>query len=363
MQHSVGWFIALLICNVILTHSLLTNRLFVDRRWKYALYGTDDSSAPGVPRTTIGQQTYSQYKSNAQMNQLTNLLSQPVNSLTESQVKQLQALSKYDTYDSTKFSDLHREFKREHNVVFATLGAYCSGRSGTTTDGTIADMRVIPSPLFYLEGKDGGTTSVLQSHGYHPQHLHTANMFPDTCAALKNTFPTLNVYTGRADEALRTDMLRVPFVGYYLDGCGGSPVPVIQILEAIFAEERVEWLPHKIAIGGCMRSLSRSHSFSLCLPPHHGTPWNLVPLHHPTHPPINPFQPPAPAGLTLTEADVTGRSIADREQDCTSALCRLGRERQYTVVYVGDHCGKYGLPAPPTRREAATQTCWLVLER
>ena len=258
MLHGIWLSITLLICNVNPQHALLIKRLFVDRRWKHAICGTDDSSTPDVPRaaSTIGQQTYSQYKSNAQMNQLTNLLSQPVNSLTESQVKQLQALSKYDTYDATKFSDLHREFKREHNVVFATLGAYCSGRFGATAGGKIvdADLSSISSPLFYLEGKDGGTTSVLQSYGYHPQTLHTANMFPDTCVALRDTFPTINVYSGRADEVVRSEVRRVPFVGYYLDGCGGSPVPVIQILEAIFAEERDEWLPDKIAIGGCMRS-------------------------------------------------------------------------------------------------------------
>ena len=65
----------------------------------------------------------------------------------------------------------------------------------------------------------------------------------------------------------------------------------------------------------------------------------------------------------MTEADVTGRSVADREQDCTRALAQLGRDRRYRTAYVGDDAGKYGLQTSPRRREAATQTCWLVLER
>ena len=282
MQHVTWLSIILLICGVIPRHAFVIGRPF-SGRWKiHAIHGAGDPSTSGVPPTTIGQQTYSQYKSNAQMNQLNNLLSQPATSLSESQVKQLQALSKSDSYDATKFSPLHREFKREHNLVFAALGAYCScsGRSGceeTTTSqegaagatagatvGAIvpvtgatataadADAGAVSSPLFYLDGKDGGSTSVLLSCGYPANALYTANMFPDTCAALRDTFPTLHVHAGPAHEVLRTPGLRqVPFVGYYLDGCGGSPWPVVSILEAIFAEERAAWLPDTLAIGEC----------------------------------------------------------------------------------------------------------------
>lgn len=230
-------------------HASITQRVFVGcRRLHTHFYGTKSSTPPPSGHSTPdpispnsgGKQTYSQYKSIAQMNKLNDLLSQPRSSLTESQLKELQGLSKQDTYDAAKFTQIHQEFKREHNLVFAALGAYCSG---TTAD--------LASPLFYLDGKDGGTTSVLQSCGYRLNHLHTANMFPDSCAALRGLFPSLNVYSGRADEALLTGLKRVPFAGYYLDGCGGSPLPVIRILEAIMAEDREQWLPAKIAIGGC----------------------------------------------------------------------------------------------------------------
>jgi hypothetical protein len=104
-------------------------------------------------------------------------------------------------------------------------------------------------------------------------------------------------------------------------------------------------------------------------PPHiplHPAPCIPSPLHPAPYTPT-PLYPRTPVsctpGITLTEADVTGRSLPDREQDCTRALAHLARRSHYALAYVGDNSGRYGLQGSPRRREAATQTIWLVLER
>jgi hypothetical protein len=245
-------------------------------------------------------------KAENRINHIANLLSKK-DRISLSDKKALDNLLSRDTYDPTLFTESHRQFKRIHNDVFILLALHCS--SGVSN-----------RPVFYLDGSDGGTTSYLRKAGWSNGNLYIANLFQDTAKALKDSHGVTNVFVGRAEDVLASTALgHVPFVAYYLDGCGGSSAPLIAMLEAIFCDARM---------------------------------------------PRSPEPPPAAfaVGITLTESDsIGGRSLADREQDVTRRLAQLARARRLRMDYAGDDPARFGLSESPRKRDGIAQTTWIVL--
>jgi hypothetical protein len=245
-------------------------------------------------------------KAENRMNHVANLLLKK-DRLSAADQKALDKLLTRDTYDPTFFTQSHRQFKQIHNDVFISLALHCSGS-------------VSNRPVFYLDGSNGGTTISLRRAGWSNKDLYIANLFQDTAMALKDTHGVDNVFVGRAEDFLSSATLcHVPFVAYYLDGCGGSSAPLIAMLEAIFCDERMPQLP-----------ASLPSAFAI--------------------------------GITLTESDsIGGRSLADREQDVTRRLAQLACARGLRMDYVGDDPGRFGLSESPRKRDGIAQTTWLVL--
>lgn len=254
-----------------------------------------------LSHNSLGRHLQCHHKTNARINTIFDLQQKRnAEPLNVSQSRALAALLRNDTYESKSFTPNHRAFKIEHNNVFSTLSWQCSN-----DDGSI-------QPLFYLDGKDGDSTNVLLKNGWSENGLHVANMFQDSCDRLRNSFKDLNIHFGLAEDVLLSETLqKKQFVGYYLDGCGGATAPILKMLDAIFSQTRK--IPRKITIG-----------------------------------------------ITLTEAVVTGRSLADREQDCSRHLAGLCRTSGRTLEYVGDNPAKFGLSSSPPRRDQGTQTTWFV---
>jgi hypothetical protein len=245
-------------------------------------------------------------KAENRMNHIANLLSKK-DRIGSADQKALDTLLSRDTYDPTIFTESHRQFKQTHNEVFTLLALHCS--SG-----------VANRPVFYLDGSNGGTTKYLRCSGWSDADLYIVNLFQDTARALKDSHGVKNVFVGRAEDLLSSaDLEHVPFVAYYLDGCGGSSAPLVAMLEAIFCDAR------------------------------------MAPSY--AHPPAA-----FAIGITLTESDsIGGRSLADREQDVTRRLTQLARERGRRVDYAGDDPGRFGLAESPRKRDGITQTTWLVV--
>ena len=246
-------------------------------------------------------------KAENRMNHVANLLLKK-DRISSADQKALDKLLTRDTYDPALFTESHRQFKQTHNNVFTLLALHCSSSS------------VSNRPVFYLDGSDGGTTNCLRRAGWSNGDLYTANLFQETAKVLRDAHGVTNVFVGRAEDLLSSAALdHVPFVAYYLDGCGGSSAPLIAMLEAIFCDARMPPAPLPSAFA---------------------------------------------IGITLTESDsIGGRSLADREQDVTRRLAQLARARGLRMDYAGDDPGRFGLSESPRKRDGITQTTWLVLSR
>ena len=223
--------------------------------------------------------------------------------LTPQEVKELDGLIRRgDTYNASDFSEAHRAFKAMHNDVFARLSlSTAGGKAG---------------PVFYLEGPDGASTHALRAAGFATSDLHVANLFPATVEALVTNLGLSKVILAPAKEALSAQpWVGVPFSGYYLDGCGGSPEPIVAMCEAIFHPQRP--LTKAIALG-----------------------------------------------FSLTEAEPSGRSLPDREQAVVVAMNRAAVRHGYTLSRVGDDPELHlGQREPPSKKTGGTLTTWLLLRR
>ena len=67
-------------------------------------------------------------------------------------------------------------------------------------------------------------------------------------------------------------------------------------------------------------------------------------------------------GFTLTTAERTGRSLADREVDVHRALAAACRGRGYRMFHVADEPERYGADAAVSKREGNTLTSWHLCE-
>lgn len=241
------------------------------------------------------------HKMAARANRLAVLLQRPVETLTVAEAKELAGLQNTETYDEEVFTAEHAAFKAAHNAMFVDLSRYAAG------DGA----------CFYLDGPQGGTTAALLGAGFERRKLFTANWHPETAVALREHLPAENVAAGRAEHALRAGLFATqPFAGLYIDGCGGSPEPIVGCIDALFDAERAVINPRRIAFG-----------------------------------------------FTLTVAERTGRSLADREVDVQRALAAACRKNSYTMTHVADEPGRYGADAATGKREGGTLTSWHMCEK
>ena len=220
--------------------------------------------------------------------------------------KELRGLARVDTYDEDSFSQGHSEFKMAHNAAFGSLAAHCNGLASTAA-------------VFYLDGPRGRTTQSLLALGFDRRLLFTANWHKDTCAALKaSPHRVTNVIHARAEDALGSaDMFaQCRFDAVYLDGCGGATKPIAESMKALFADHRRDINPERMAIG-----------------------------------------------FTLTEAEPTGRSLANREMDLHRSLAALCRSRGYRMEHVSDAPTLYGVDEGILKKDGGTLTSWHVCVR
>ena len=271
--------------------------------------------------------------------------------MTESQAKELRGLlSKGDTYNVNLFTKDHVAFKQGHNAALVQLARYEDQRrmndegggrvetpplqqprsvtalSGpanaipdtTDTTTTITDNSTIMKrkrrPVFYLDGPDGATTRTLLQAGFcRRTELFVANEWSDTMNVLRqeHDLNQNNCYVGSAQDSLRTTFRNVPFVAAYLDGCGGDPVPIMDMIDALLAVPRA---PTTLFIG-----------------------------------------------FTLTAAEPSGRELLDRIQDVTRNTLRHVKEKGHyrTVLHVGDDPIRFDIDPALSRKHEGTTTCWL----
>jgi hypothetical protein len=218
------------------------------------------------------------------------------------QERELEGLvSKGDPYSAVAFSPTHVAFKAAHNEAFAALARHCGG---------------LDAPVFYLDGAQGGTTATLLERGFQAEQLVVANYFATTCATLSRAFAGVTVVEARADAALlAAPAVDIPFAAVYLDGCGGSPGPLVAAVDAFFDERRAALAP-RFAIG-----------------------------------------------FTLTEAEPLGRELAHREREMHRAVATGCRRRGFRLAHAGDEPERYGLDPTAPKKEGCTLTSWLVCER
>ena len=244
------------------------------------------------------------HKTVARANRIAQLLRQHV--LSPAEAAELAGLTSVDTYDEAAFSDTHAAFKASHNAVLVKLLKYCTQ---TPEDGNV----------FYFDGPGGGTTTALRNAGVDRSRLYTANWHDTTCDRLRAPPHNLldeHVVAARAEAALSSPQLqRVPFSALYLDGCGGAAAPLIECIESVFNDARCGINRPRIAIG-----------------------------------------------LTLTNAEPTGRSLADREVDVNRALASACANAGYTMHHVSDMPQLYGVCEATLKREGGTMTSWLMCE-
>jgi hypothetical protein len=243
----------------------------------------------------------------ARANKLALLLAKPADTLTVAEAKELSGLQSTETYDESEFTAAHAAFKASHNRMLIDL-ARDAAAAGSTSHG----------PCFFLDGPGGGTTSALLAAGFEASNLFTANWHPSTVVTLRRLLPESHVAAATASEALRSQSIfgACPFSALYIDGCGGAPEPIIECIEALFDERHKE---------------------------------------------IN--QPRIAFGFTLTVAERTGRSLADREVAVQRALSAACRRTGYAMAHVSDAPELYKADASTAKREGNTLTTWHMCER
>jgi hypothetical protein len=242
------------------------------------------------------QRNHVRHKNQGRLRRIESLQQQP--ELSREQGAELAGLqSKGDPFDASLFAAAHIDFKAQHNHAFGVLANSAAERSCSTPH------------VFYLDGQDGATSNALLQAGFDPEHLNVANEYQETIEALEQQYGLTQCHVGRAEKVL-VNLKEIPFVGAYLDGCGGTTGPVIEMVEAL--------LTGKLATTMCI-------------------------------------------GFTLTNADPSGRSLVDRIQDVTRACKDLAQAKNYSMSHVGDDPKRFGVD--PMRQYDTTTTCWLWLEQ
>ena len=144
-----------------------------------------------------------------------------------------------DTYDSSTFTPEHLAFKAAHNEVLVALTEYCRGGGGEAEP-----------KIFVLDGADGLSTAALRRAGHAASCCYIANRHEDTVRSLvAGGLPAANVAHTSGLDALTRGLGAFgadAFSALYLDACGLSPKPLMDMVEAALERER---LPPRIALG------------------------------------------------------------------------------------------------------------------
>jgi hypothetical protein len=249
-------------------------------------------------RMSEGAAIQRERKAAARNNRIQRILQRSASVRTLAERKELASLLAFDTYNECEFTTEHANFKAAHNKMFVDLALYCG----------IADAR-----CFYLDGPSGRTSEALLDAGFDRAQLYTANWHATTCDALRSSPRQLaNVAEAFAEDALHGCFGSVPFTALYLDGCGGATAPIIGCIDGLFSGQRS--LPPTIAVG-----------------------------------------------FTLTKAEPSGRSMANREVDIHRALASSCRQAGYIMSHVADEPHVYGTDSDTLKSSGGTLTSWLVL--
>jgi hypothetical protein len=251
---------------------------------------------------TAGVIRQRRFRAEARQRRADELAAKPSCSTAE-QAELLGLLSAGDTYTAEDHSAAHASFKAAQSVAFAKLATCVGGRD--------------PS-VFYLEGRDGGTTTALRAAGFGTEQLFVANLHVETCAALRAAPHNLtHVTLGRAEEVLlEPPLVLTPFAAAYFDGCSGLTAPLKGMINALFDPERRQTNPHALVVG-----------------------------------------------FTLTRAEPSGTSLGDRELEVTRALAASCRASGYgPPVHVLDEPERWGIELGGKEHEN-TLTVWFVCAR
>lgn len=294
-----------------------------------------------------GVQNQRRQRSEARHNKLSQLLREcagngsDVSSASRAELAGL--MRRGDTYDAGEFTAAHAEFKQQHNAIFVALTKWAhSANDGD--HGQDYDGQRRPN-VFYLEGSDGGTTAALRAAGFQTSQLHVANVFEHTVAALLRSPHNLHrekLVHGRAEDALSWDLATTDFAAVYLDGCGGATAPLIEMVQAVFTNERSK---HHVsghagrAGGGGGEEFRESGDGGGGAPSQARSRFAI--------------------GFTLTAAEPTGRPLADREQDVVRAVVSEAKALGYTTHHVGDQPCLYDIDPSTPKRMGGTLTTWL----
>ena len=269
-----------------------------------------------------------------------------------------------ERYDPSSFAPGHAEFKRLHNEAFAALARYCqrererydADRGGDRgddgeDDGDEADGGIGDPNVFYLDGPDASTSSLLiDVHGFDPRSCYVANRHASTCDVLRRMLPPENLIHSSAAEALsppnerslgdRDDVAvvvggggtasaapsfsAVDFAAYYFDGCGGSPPHVVEMMSAALVRPADRGRYRR---GGAARA-------------HRGSRTTAV-------------------GYSLMGGN---RDVVGKELDVCRALTSIARANGMRTRHVLDDPERYGLPMGIAKTKGGTFTSWMLLE-
>lgn len=203
-----------------------------------------------------------------------------------------------EQYDPSAFTAYHVQFKQRHNQVFASLCHYCDCNDNRN--------------VFFLDGKDAGTSSTLLAAGLDLNCCYTANRHETTCLALTE-WGLQHVIHASAAEALRGVFANISFAAYYFDGCGGHPPVIVDMLTAALDKET-----------------------------------RLIP------------EPPIAIGISIVGGN---RDVVNKELYVVRALVKLAAAHNLRVHHVLENCERYDVEDTTISRvEGSTLTSWFLLD-
>ena len=221
----------------------------------------------------------------------------------EAELRGLQEKEAAEPYNPSNFSEAHHAFKRSHNDAFCKLAQYCQQRN----------LHNDPIQIFFLDGPDAGTATALVGAQFGVEQCHVANRHASSCEVLRVWgLPMENVVHASAKEALARngELGHIHFGALYLDGCGGHPPMIVDMLTAALAGR-------------------------------------------------GPQQSPITVGFSLLGGN---RDVVDKEVSIIQSLVVLARELGVRVHHVLDDPSQYGVDPNLQKVEGGTMTSWFLLE-
>lgn len=301
-----------------------------------------------------------------------------------------------DPYNPLLFSSSHIAFKQSHNQAFVSLAnrAAADASNGMQDDSQDVDKdsslrnssssstavattstaiaRHSRRPVFYLDGPDGATTRALLDAGFAREDLYVTNEWKETWTSLLGApfwLAKENCVWGRAQDVLQAkasssewnenndglendddnddDVFNqhrsvcwgnIPFVACYLDGCGGKPEPIIEMIAALFGDQ-----------GPATTTATTKNHVNVADKNENQNQFLLAPT--------------MAIGFTLTAAEPDGRELLDRVQQVTRATMTIARDKGYDMRHVGDNPTEYGVSVDLLKKHQGISTSWMMCTR